>query len=113
MNNATLTTLRAINGPDGGDLGLTTFSPPFLGGAIRGSLAVTKIGGSETCFAAINSPDGGVMLAMQPSLPITRCIDGGTVNPGAPLLEPAAIAVDNNNNVYFALSSLRVQSLAF
>ncbi len=113
MNNATLTTLRAINGADGGDLGLTTFCPPFLGAAIRGSLAVTKIGGSETCFAAINSSDGGVMLAMQPSFPTTLCIDGGTVNPGGTLLEPAAIAVDNNNNVFFALSSLRIQSLTF
>ncbi len=113
MNNATLTTLRAINGTDGGDLGLTTFCPPFLGAAIRGSLAVTKIGGSETCFAAINSSDGGVMLAMQPSFPTTLCIDGGTVNPGGTLLEPAAIAVDNNNNVFFALSSLRIQSLTF
>jgi len=112
MNNATLTTLRAINGTDGGDLGLNTFCP-VVGGTIRGSLAVTKIGASETCFAAINSPGAGVMLAIQPSFPLTQCIDGGTVNPGAPLLEPAAIAVDNNNNVYFALSSLRVQSLAF
>jgi hypothetical protein len=113
MNNATLTTLRAINGTDGGDLGVGTFCDPFLGAAIRGSLAVTKIGASETCFAAINSPDGGVMMAMQPSFPITRCIDGGTATPGGPLLEPAAIAVDTNNNVFFAVSSLRIQSLAF
>jgi outer membrane protein assembly factor BamB len=113
MNNATLTNLRAINGTDGGDLGVGTFCGPFLGAAIRGSLAVTKIGASETCFAAINSAAAGVMLAMQPSSPLTRCIDGGTASPGGPLLEPAAIAVDNNNNVFFALSSLRIQSLAF
>src|SRR5260370_23632990 len=66
MNNATLPTLRAINGTDGGDLGVGTFCG-FLGATIRGSLAVTKIGASETCFAVINSPDGGVMMAMQHS----------------------------------------------
>jgi hypothetical protein len=45
--------------------------------------------------------------------PSTLCIDGRTVTPGGPLLEPAAIAVDNDNNVFFALSSLRIHSLAF
>jgi hypothetical protein len=111
MNTATQTTLRAINGTDGGDLGLGIACGPF-GAAIRGSLAVTKIGGSETCFAAINSADGGVMLAMRP-FPTALCIDGGTANPGGPLLEPAAVAVDSANNVFFAVSSLRVQSLLF
>ena len=109
VNSATQTTLHAYNGTDGGDL--VPACGPFPG-AIRGSVAVTKIDGGEACFAAINSPDGGVMLAMRP-FPTPLCIDGGTVNPGAPLLEPAAIAVDNNNNVFFALSSLRIQSLAF
>lgn len=111
-NNATQSTLRAINGNDGGDFGSGVVCGPFVGATIRGSLAVTKTNGNEVCFAAINAPDGGVILAMRP-FPTVMCIDGGTVNPGGPLLEPAAIAVDSNNNVFFALSSLKIQSLGF
>ncbi len=110
VNDPIQATLRAINGTNGSDLVAPCSSP---GAAIRASLAVTRVNGAEACLAAINSPDGGVMLAMQP-FPLPRtCIDGGSVNPGGPLLEPAAVAVDNNNNVFFALSSLRIHSLAF
>jgi hypothetical protein len=109
MNDATSTTLRAFNGTHGGDFGTPCTIP---GGSIRASLAVTKIDGGEACFAAVNGTSGGVMLAIRPMFG-TLCINGGPVTPGAPLLEPAAVAIDNYNNAYFALSSLRVQSLLF
>jgi len=111
MNDATSTTLRAFSSNAGEDFANRCMVP---GGSIRASLAVTKIGGLETCFAAVNAGTGGVMLAYQPlAPPAVACIDGGSVIPGGQLLEPAAIAIDSSNNAYFALSSLRVQSLLF
>ena len=111
MNDAASTTLRALNGLDGGNLVVPCL--PFPGNA-RGSLAVTKINGGEACFAAINNTaTPGTIVAFRP-FPAALCVDGGTaVNPGGQLMEPAAVAIDSFNNAYSALTNMRVQSLLF